>query len=159
MRLLLETHVFLWYISADSRLPIAFRDAIRDPANAVYLSVASVWETVIKSGLGKLTSGGGGNLPPKATRGPPNDELPVEEATLWHLANLAPLHRDPFDRILIAQALQHGLTLITVDAAIRTYPFPSCRSSDTQADTPTFDAATEGEDAMQRELCCALRWR
>ena len=54
MRLLLDTQVFLWYISADSRLPVAFRDAIRDPAHAVYLSVASVWEAVIKYAIGKL---------------------------------------------------------------------------------------------------------
>ena len=54
MKLLLDTHIFLWYISADSQLPSAFRDAIRDPANEVYLSVASVWEAVIKYALGKL---------------------------------------------------------------------------------------------------------
>jgi PIN domain nuclease of toxin-antitoxin system len=54
MRLLLDTHIFLWYISADPQLPVAFRDAIRDPANEVYLSVASVWEAVIKYALGKL---------------------------------------------------------------------------------------------------------
>ncbi len=48
MRLLLDTHVFLWYISADPQLPVALRDAIRDPANEVYSSVASVWEAVIK---------------------------------------------------------------------------------------------------------------
>ena len=52
MRLLLDTHVFLWYISADPHLPVAFRDAIRDPANEVSLSVASVWEAVIKYALG-----------------------------------------------------------------------------------------------------------
>ncbi len=62
MRLLLDTHVFLWYISADSRLPIAFRDAIRDPANDVYLSVASIWEAIIKHALGKLP-------PPKRASG------------------------------------------------------------------------------------------
>jgi hypothetical protein len=55
MRLLLDTHVFLWYISADPQLPVAFRDAIRDPANEVYLSAASVWEAVIKHALGKLS--------------------------------------------------------------------------------------------------------
>src|SRR5260370_16610710 len=54
MRLLLDTHIFLWYISADPQLPVAFRDAIRDPANEVSLSVASVWEAVIKYALGKL---------------------------------------------------------------------------------------------------------
>ena len=54
MRLLLDTHIFLWYISADPQLRVAFRNAIRDPANEVYLSVASVWEAVIKHALGKL---------------------------------------------------------------------------------------------------------
>jgi PIN domain nuclease of toxin-antitoxin system len=123
MRLLLDTHVFLWLISGDARLPAAFRDAIRDPANEVYLSVASVWEVVIKYGLGKLP------LP-----APPEDylpkqrerhgiaSLPIEEATLTHLAKLPLLHRDPFDRILVAQSLQHGLTVVTVDDAVRAYP-------------------------------------
>jgi PIN domain nuclease of toxin-antitoxin system len=125
MRLLLDTHVFLWYINADPQLPVAFRDAIRDPANEVYLSAASVWEAVIKYALGKLP------LPE-----PPAEYLPqqraahriatlaVEEAALAHLASLPPLHRDPFDRILIAQALQHGLQLVTVDDAVRAYPVP-----------------------------------
>jgi PIN domain nuclease of toxin-antitoxin system len=54
MRLLLDTHVFLWYISADPHLPAAFRAAVQDPTNEVYLSVASVWEAVIKNALGKL---------------------------------------------------------------------------------------------------------
>jgi PIN domain nuclease of toxin-antitoxin system len=54
MRLLLDTHIFLWYISADPQLRVTFRNAIRDPANEVYLSVASVWEAVIKHALGKL---------------------------------------------------------------------------------------------------------
>ena len=123
MRLLLDTHVFLWFISGDPRLAITLRDAIRDPANEVYLSAVSVWEAVVKYQLGKLP------LP-----APPEDYLPrqraqhqiasllIEEATLVHLARLPPLHRDPFDRILIAQALQHDLTLVTLDGAVRAYP-------------------------------------
>ncbi len=125
MRLLLDTHVFLWYISADLQLPVAFRDAIRDPANEVYLSVASVWEAVIKYALGKLP------LPEAPAEYLPRQReahriatLPVEEAALAHLAGLPPRHRDPFDRVLIAQALQHGLTLATVDDAVRAYPVP-----------------------------------
>jgi PIN domain nuclease of toxin-antitoxin system len=125
MRLLLDTHVFLWYISADPQLPVAFRDAIRDPANEVYLSVASVWEAVIKYALGKLP------LPEAPAEYLPRQReahriasLPVEEAALAHLASLPPLHRDPFDRILIAQALQHGLQMVTVDDAVRAYPVP-----------------------------------
>ena len=65
MRLLLDTHVFLWYITANPKLPATFRAAVQDPANEVYLSAASVWEAVIKHGLGKLP------LP-----GPPADYLP-----------------------------------------------------------------------------------
>src|SRR5215467_415412 len=125
MRLLLDTHIFLWYISADPQLPAAFRDAIRDPANEVYLSVASVWEAVIKYALGKLP------LPeapaeylPRQREAHRITSLPVEEAALAHLAGLPALHRDPFDRILVAQALQHGLTLATVDGAVRAYGVP-----------------------------------
>jgi PIN domain nuclease of toxin-antitoxin system len=69
MRLLLDTHVFLWYITADARLPTAFRVAVQDPANEVFLSVASVWEAVIKYGLGKLP------LP-----APPEEHLPHQRA-------------------------------------------------------------------------------
>ena len=123
MRLLLDTHVFLWYISADAKLPAPFRTAIQDPANEVYLSAVSVWEAVIKHGLGKLP------LP-----GPPADylpqqrlvhgiaSLPVDEGAMPHLATLPPLHRDPFDRLLVAQALQHGLIIATVDPAVAVYP-------------------------------------
>ncbi|HEV3263498.1 MAG TPA: type II toxin-antitoxin system VapC family toxin [Gemmataceae bacterium] len=125
MRILLDTHVFLWYISADPQLPVAFRDAIREPANEVYLSVASVWEAVIKYALGKLP------LPEAPAEYLPRQReahrimtLPVEEAALVHLAGMAPLHRDPFDRILIAQALEQGLTLATVDDAVRAYSVP-----------------------------------
>ena|SRR5579871_3482739 len=125
MRLLLDTHIFLWYISADSRLTIPLRDAIRDSTNEVYLSVASVWEAVIKHALGKLP------LPQ-----PPAEYLPqqrgahriatlaIEEAAFVHLASLPTLHRDPFDRLLIAQALHHGLTLVTLDDAVRAYSIP-----------------------------------
>jgi PIN domain nuclease of toxin-antitoxin system len=94
MRLLLDTHVFLWYISADPQLPVAFRDAIRDPANEVYLSAASVWEAVIKCALGKLP------LPEAPARYLPQQReahriaiLPIEEAALVHLADLPSLHR------------------------------------------------------------------
>lgn len=123
MRLLLDTHVFLWYITADPKLPAAFRAAIQDQANEVYLSVASVWETIIKYHLGKLP------LP-----APPADylprqrdahriaSLPIDEGAMSHLSGLPPFHRDPFDRLLIAQALQHGLTVATVDPDISAYP-------------------------------------
>src|SRR6266699_2545135 len=125
MRLLLDTQVFLWYISADPRLSVAYCDAIRHPGNADYLSVASVWEAVIKYALGKLP------LPEAPAEYLPRQReahriapLPVEEAALVHLAGLAPLHRDPFDRMLIAQTLHHGLKIATVDDSVRAYAVP-----------------------------------
>jgi PIN domain nuclease of toxin-antitoxin system len=125
MRLLLDTHVFLWYITADPKLPDAFRAAIQDPTNEVYLSVVSVWEAVIKYQLGRLP------LP-----APPADylprqrdahgivSLPVDEGAMAPLAGLPPVHRDPFDRLLVAQALEHGLTIATVDPAVSAYSVP-----------------------------------
>jgi PIN domain nuclease of toxin-antitoxin system len=122
MKILLDTHVFLWYIAADAKLPATFRTAIQDPANDVFLSVVSVWEAVIKHQLGKLP------LP-----APPADflpqqrvahgiaSLPIDEGAMLHLAALPPVHRDPFDRLLVAQALQHALTLATVDPAVSSY--------------------------------------
>lgn len=126
MKLLLDTHIFLWFISADARLSAAARALIMAPENEVYLSVASVWEVVIKYQLGKLP------MPqPPATYLPEQrrnhriESLRIDEATIAFLPKLPALHRDPFDRILICQALQHGLTLVTVDAAITAYPVPT----------------------------------
>jgi PIN domain nuclease of toxin-antitoxin system len=123
MRLLLDTHVFLWYITADSRLSTAVRDAIRDHTNEAYLSVVSLWEVIIKHQLGKLP------LPhPPETYLPEQREkhsissLDLDEASIKHLAKLPPLHRDPFDRILVCQAIEHGMTIITVDKSILAYP-------------------------------------
>jgi PIN domain nuclease of toxin-antitoxin system len=123
MRLLLDTQIFLWYISADPRLKADIRDAIRDQDNEVYLSVASVWEAVIKYALGKLPlPAAPADYQTQQREAHQIASVPVEEAAMAHLANLPPLHRDPFDRILVAQSLQHGFTLATVDDAVRAYP-------------------------------------
>ena len=123
MKLLLDTHIFLWFISGDKRLPKGMRDSIRDFNNKAYLSVVSLWETMVKYQLGKLP------LPQ-----PPNiylpiqrqkhqiDSLPLDEASVSQLVNLAQIHRDPFDRMLICQAMERGLTIVTVDNAICAYP-------------------------------------
>src|SRR5438132_6194879 len=116
MKILLDTHIFLWYILADPRLPALHKGAIQDPANEIYLSVASIWEAVIKYQIGKLP------LPaPPADYLPQQRDahgiasLPIEEGAMAALAGLPPLHRDPFDRLLVAQALQHGLMIASVD--------------------------------------------
>ncbi len=122
MKLLLDTHIFLWYITADARLSALFRDAIREPKNDVFLSAVPLWEAAIKYNLGKLP------LPQSPEIYIPNERqrhqiksLALHENDVKELINLPNLHRDPFDRILICQALANSLTIITVDAQIQNY--------------------------------------
>ncbi|MDQ3321386.1 MAG: type II toxin-antitoxin system VapC family toxin [Acidobacteriota bacterium] len=122
MKLLLDTHVFLWFISGDARLSDSFRDAIRKPNNLIFLSVASLWEIIIKYNLGKLP------LPqspeiyiPRQRRNHRIKSLPIGESNFNHLVSLPNLHNDPFDRILISQALGENLTMVTVDREILNY--------------------------------------
>ena len=125
MKFLLDTHVFLWYITADPRLPEPFREAIQASSNTVYLSAASVWEAVIKHNLGKLPlPGDPAEYLPQQRAAHGISALPVDEGAMSHLAALSPLHRDPFDRLLVAQAIQHRLKVATVDSNIAAYPVP-----------------------------------
>jgi PIN domain nuclease of toxin-antitoxin system len=125
MNLLLDTHVFLWFISADKRLPDIIRDSIRDPKNEIYLSVASIWEAIIKNRIGKLPLPASPEtyLPAQRERHFISS-LVLDEASVMRLARLPGIHRDPFDRILICQALHHDLTIATTDDAICAY---SCK--------------------------------
>jgi PIN domain nuclease of toxin-antitoxin system len=125
MKLLLDTHIFLWFISGDARLSDAMCDAIRDPANEVYLSAVSLWEIIVKYNLSKLP------LPqPPENYIPLQRErhlitsLPLDESSVAQLASLPPVHRDPFDRMIVCQALEHGMTIVTVDANVTSYPVP-----------------------------------
>jgi PIN domain nuclease of toxin-antitoxin system len=122
VRLLLDTHIFLWFIAGSDRLPTSMRDAICESANDVYLSVVSVWEASIKHQLGKLPlpEAAGVYLPRQRERHAINS-LPIGESSISHLDSLPLLHRDPFDRLLICQALEGRLTLMTVDESIRAY--------------------------------------
>ncbi len=122
MELLLDTHIFLWFISGSNQLSAIFRDSIQNPNNTVYLSVVSLWECIIKYQLGKLP------LPespeiylPKQREQHRIDSLTVDEASVAQLIKLPSLHRDPFDRLLICQSLQHNLTILTVDEAVMSY--------------------------------------
>lgn len=123
MKLLLDTCAFLWWIEGGDALSEAAGQAVVDPAHDVYLSPVSSWEIAVKHSLGKLP------LPE-----PPERYVPAqrqarsigtwpldEEATLW-LHRLPTIHRDPFDRMLICQALAGGLTLVTPDDDIARYP-------------------------------------
>lgn len=125
MKLLLDLHVFLWYIAADPKLPARYKAAIEDDSHEVFLSVVSVWEAVIKNMLGKLPfPRPPAEYLPEQRRVHNITSLSVDEGALPHLATLPPHHNDPFDRLLIAQALQHGFTLLSVDATVTAYPVP-----------------------------------
>ena len=122
MKLLLDTHIFLWFISSDRQLSKNIQNAIRDPENEVYLSVISIWEAIIKYQLGKLP------LPEHPATYLPKQRdlhqiasLALDESSVIQLSQLPLLHRDPFDRMLICQALQNNLTIVTVDTAVRAY--------------------------------------
>ncbi|MCL4863618.1 MAG: type II toxin-antitoxin system VapC family toxin [Caldilineaceae bacterium] len=119
MNLLLDTHVFLWAIDDDPRLSNAARAAIIDGNNVVFVSAATAWEISIKKAIGKLTIPQGSYL----------DELRLHRFTPLNIttehalavADLPPHHKDPFDRLLIAQAQIEKLTLVTADVRIKQY--------------------------------------
>jgi PIN domain nuclease of toxin-antitoxin system len=123
MRILLDTQVWLWVLGEPARLSSTGRARLRAPANTFYLSAASVWEIVIKYAAGKL------RLPDEPVaylRGrlaeTPAAILPITHEHALQLALLPLHHRDPFDRILIAQAQVEGLHLMTADRQFKTYP-------------------------------------
>lgn len=121
MRLLLDSHVIVWGGAFPARLRPETQAALRSPANEVFLSAASVWELGLKVARGKLT------LPPDyAARllAVGFKELPVTVAHADRALRLPPLHGDPFDRLLIAQALAEGMILVTSDRAITSYDVP-----------------------------------
>lgn len=121
MRLLLDTHAFLWFVSGDERLSQPARRAIERAGAEVHLSAASVWEMAIKSSLGRLKLGAPLEVyvAEKVTEG--FRILPVEWRHAAAVERLPHHHRDPFDRLLIAQALTEKMTIVTGDAAFRSY--------------------------------------
>lgn len=122
MNLLLDTHLFLWFIAGDSRLPKPIERAVREPMNRVYLSVAAVWECVIKVQIGRLVLPGAPvEYLPRRRAEHGIDTLPIVEEDLATLATLPLLHRDPFDRIVIAQAVRHDFTMATLDERVPAY--------------------------------------
>ena len=121
MRLLLDSHVVVWWSLYPGRLRATTRDALISPDNDVFLSAASVWELNLKIAKQKLA------LPSDyAARLLANglEELPVTIGHTARVAGLPPLHGDPFDRLLIAQALAEGLMLVTSDSEIVRYDVP-----------------------------------
>lgn len=123
MRLLLDTHAFVWWIAEPQRLPAHVLSACEDGANELLLSVASILEMQIKTQMGKLEL----DLPLEklVTREEQANRvtvLPVRAAHVYAIERLPSLHKDPFDRLLVAQALVEDARIITSDKAIAGYP-------------------------------------
>jgi PIN domain nuclease of toxin-antitoxin system len=121
--LLVDTCTFLWAATDDASVPERVKSRLRDPDERVLLSVVSSWEICVKFALGKL------RLPQPPDRYVADRRtrlemasLPLEESDVLALARLPSLHRDPFDRMLVCQAIARGLTLVTPDPAVRAYP-------------------------------------
>ena len=123
MRLLLDTCTFLWLVDDHPSLTARAREAIVDPANDVYLSDASAWEIVIKHALGRLELAlAVDDYLPHQRELHGIESLPICEQATLALAKLPARHRDPFDRILVAQAIIDGCSLVTPDPLIKVYP-------------------------------------
>ncbi len=118
MRLLLDTHIFLWWVRGDKKLPKISMDKIKQ-AEEVYISSASIWEIAIKMGLGKI-SGDVGILI-EEIHNSHFLELPVTSQHAAATLELPNIHRDPFDRILIAQAVSEPLGFLTADPKLKKY--------------------------------------
>jgi PIN domain nuclease of toxin-antitoxin system len=123
MRALLDTHVLVWWATDDARLSARAREVLSDPVNELLFSVASAWELVIKAQTGKLV------LPePPATYIPSRlswyaiEPLPVDLRHVLGVADLPLHHRDPFDRLLVAQSRLENLPIVTADPLIAQYP-------------------------------------
>ena len=123
MNILVDTHTFLWAVTDDRRLSETARALIGDGANQVFLSAASMWEIVLKAGAGKLhVTGGASRFLEHEIRRNRLSPLPIQLAHILRVTSLPPIHKDPFDRLLIAQAQVENLPLITSDAEITRYP-------------------------------------
>lgn len=123
MRLLLDTHAFLWFIAGDQRLSNHARELIADIDNEAHLSVGSLWEIAIKFSIGKLTlSEPFEDLISGQLIWNDIQVLPIRLADLSLVARLPFHHRDPFDRLIIAQAISNELTIISRDSEFAGYP-------------------------------------
>jgi len=126
VRILLDTCTFLWIIADAPDLSKRARELFVDPANNVFLSSVSAWEICVKYGLGRLP------LPEPPEKFIPRqrekhgiDPIALEEEAAVYLARLPPSHRDPFDRMLICQAIVHGMVILTPDELVTQYPVRS----------------------------------
>ena len=124
MKILLDTHLLLWAAGMPERLPAPARTLLEHAETEPMVSVASLWEVTIKSGLGRADFSVDPRLLRRGLLENGYSELDVTGAHATAVDLLPPIHKDPFDRILVAQAQIEGLTLLTTDAVVARYPGP-----------------------------------
>ena len=124
MKLLLDTHLLLWAASSPNRLPSIARTLIEAPANELLFSVASVWEVVIKRNLAREDFSVDPRLWRRGLLENGYAELPITSEHAIAVDGLPAIHRDPFDRMLVAQATIEAVTLLTSDSVVSRYPGP-----------------------------------
>ena len=124
MKLLLDTHLLLWVAARSDRLPPVARTLLADERNTLLFSPGSLWEVAIKSGLGRADFTVDARLLRRGLLDHGYVELPIAGTHAVAVADLPPIHKDPFDRLLIAQAQVEGITLLTHDPLVAQYPAP-----------------------------------
>lgn len=124
MKLLLDTHLLLWAAGEPNRLSTVARKLIDSSANELLFSAASVWEVAIKRGLGRKDFQADPRLLRRGLLDNGYTELPVFSDHVVAIESLPPIHKDPFDRLLVAQATVEGITLLTADSLVAQYPGP-----------------------------------
>lgn len=124
MKLLLDTHLLLWAADQQERLSSDAVGLISDPANELFFSAASLWEIAIKQGLGREDFKVDARLLRRGLLDNGYSELPIASEHAVAIDSLPSLHKDPFDRMLVAQAMIEGITLLTADSILAQYPGP-----------------------------------
>jgi PIN domain nuclease of toxin-antitoxin system len=124
MKLLLDTHVLLWAAGRPARLPTAIRKMLEEPANELIFSVVSLWEIVIKRSLGRRDFKVDARVLRRALQENSYHELEIKGEHAVAVDGLPPIHKDPFDRLLVAQSMVEGILLLTADAQVAQYPGP-----------------------------------
>ena len=124
MKLLLDTHLLLWAAGDPRRLSKRARTLIDNPDNELLFSAASLWEVAIKRGLGREDFKVDARLLRRGLLDNGYSELPIISDHVVATESLPPIHKDPFDRVLVAQATVEGVTLLTVDSLVAQYPGP-----------------------------------
>lgn len=124
MKLLLDTHLLLWAANEPERLSAKAKAFFDDPDHELLFSAASIWEIAIKNGLGRDDFKVDARLLRRGLLDNDYSELAILSAHAVFVESLPPIHRDPFDRILVAQATVEGITLLTADSVVARYPGP-----------------------------------